>query len=188
MQKRGGMGINKFVLTLCISFVLSFGTNLYALDIDYSLLGKPAPTFELTAVSEEKDGKTIKLTDYKGKIVLLNFWASWCGPCRAEMPTLTKLQERYKNRSFTVVGLAMESQEDAKKFIQGKDINFPNAYSADKSGKKSLKEILTKYGNPDGILPFSVLISPSQNIFSIYPGIISETKMNRVLGRFLDNF
>ncbi len=96
MQKKGGMGINKFVLTLCISFVLSLSTNLYALDIDYCLLGKPAPTFELAAVSEKQDGKVIKLSDYKGKIVLLNFWASWCGPCRAEMPTLTKLQDRYK--------------------------------------------------------------------------------------------
>jgi len=170
------------------SLVLGFSTNLYALDIDYSLMGKPAPAFELPAVYEKEDGKVIKLSDYKGKLVLLNFWASWCGPCRAEIPTLTKLQDTYKNISFTVVGLAMESQKDAKAFLQGKDINFPNAFSADESGENSVKEILTNFGNPDGILPFSVLISPSQNILSIYPGIISETKMNRVLGRFLDSF
>jgi len=175
-------------ISLGASLVLGFSTNLYALDIDYSLMGKPAPAFELPAVYEKEDGKVIKLSDYKGKLVLLNFWASWCGPCRAEIPTLTKLQDTYKNISFTVVGLAMESQKDAKAFLQGKDINFPNAFSADESGENSVKEILTNFGNPDGILPFSVLISPSQNILSIYPGIISETKMNRVLGRFLDSF
>lgn len=167
-------------------FLISFNGN--ALDIDYSLIGKPAPAFELPAVFEKEDGKVIKLSDYKGKLVLINFWASWCGPCRAEIPTLTKLQETYKNRSFTVVGLAMESHDDAKQFLQGKQINYPNAYGADEKGKNSVKEMLAKYGNPDGILPFSVLINPSQNILSIYPGILSETKMNRVLGRLLDNF
>lgn len=168
-----------FLLSLC------FSTSLVALDIDYSLIGKVSPTFELPAISEKEDGKTIKLSDYKGKLVLINFWASWCGPCRAEIPSLIKLQDTYKNRSFAVVGLAMESKKDAEEFIQGKSINYPNAYS---SSENSVKEILGKYGNPDGILPYSVLISPSQNILSIYPGIISETKMQRVLGRFLDSF
>ena len=82
----------------------------------------------------------------------------------------------------------MENQNEAKEFLQGKKINFPNAFGADEKGNKSVKETLMKFGNPDGILPFSVLISPKQNILSIYPGIIGETKMNRVLGRFLDNF
>jgi len=166
--------------------LLSFSAK--ALDIDYSLIGKPAPVFELPAVFEKQDGKVIKLSDYKGKLVLINFWASWCGPCRAEIPTLTKLQETYKNRSFTVLGLAMESQKDAQAFLQGKEINYPNAFGVDEKGKKPVKEILTKFGNPEAILPFSVLINPSQKILAIYPGIISETKINRVVGRLLDSF
>lgn len=170
-----------FLGLLIISSSLSL--NIYALDIDYSLIGKPAPNFELPALSEKKDGKVIKLSNYKGKLLLINFWASWCGPCRAEIPTLTKLQETYKDKRFTIIGLAMESKEDADKFIKGQSINYPNAY-----GEESIKKILEKYGNPDGILPFSVLVNPQQNIISIYPGIIGETKMQRVLGRLLDNF
>lgn len=161
----------------------SLSTNTYALDINYSLIGKPAPAFELPALSEKEDGKVIKLSDYKGKLVLINFWASWCGPCRAEIPTLTKLQESYKDKRFAIIGLAMESKEDADKFIQGQKVNYPNAY-----GEESIKKLLSKYGNPDGILPFSVLINPQHNILSIYPGIIGETQMQRVLGRLLDNF
>jgi len=176
--------------------LLFLSVNATALDIDYSLIGKAAPAFELPAVFEEQDGKVIKLSDYKGKLVLINFWASWCGPCRAEIPTLTKLQSTYKNRSFTVVGLAMESQKNAKAFLQGKEINYPNAYNGEENADKSIskkennsvKELLAEFGNSDGILPFSVLINPHQNILSIYPGIIGENKMNRVLGRLLDNF
>ena len=170
--------INNTVISgIILLFLTSLSTNLYALDIDYSLIGKPATAFE------KEDGKVIKLSEYKGKLVLINFWASWCGPCRAEIPTLKKLQDTYKERSFTIIGLAMESKEDADKFTQGKKINYPNAY-----GEKAIKELLTKFGNPDGILPFSVLINPKQNILSIYPGIIGETQMKRVLGRLLDDF
>ena len=186
------MKISSRIICLLLLFL---SANATALDIDYSLIGKPAPAFELPAVFEKQDGKLIKLSDYKGKLVLINFWASWCGPCRAEIPTLTKLQSTYKTRSFTVVGLAMESQKDAKAFLQGKEINYPNAYNGeedaenfDKKEDNSVKKLLAKFGNPDGILPFSVLLNPRQNILAIYPGIISENKMNRVLGRLLDNF
>lgn len=173
----------KILNKLFFAVVLVFSANTHALDIDYALIGKPASAFELPALFEKKDGKVIKLSDYKGKLVLINFWASWCGPCRAEIPTLTKLQDTYKDRRFTIIGLAMESKDDANKLLDGKDINYPNAY-----GEESIKKLLSKYGNPDGILPFSVLISPSQKILSIYPGIVGETKMTRVLGRLLDNF
>ena len=186
------MKISNRITCLLLLFLSVNATNATALDIDYSLIGKPAPAFELPAVFEKQDGEVIKLSDYKGKLVLINFWASWCGPCRAEIPTLTRLQSTYKNRSFTVVGLAIESQKDAKAFLQGKEINYPNAYentdNTDKKENNSVKELLAKFGNPDGILPFSVLLNPRQNILSIYPGIISENKMNRILGRLLDNY
>jgi len=172
-------------LTLKLSLILLFGlvASKPVFAIDYSLIGKPAPQFELQEISS--DSKKIKLSDYKGKLVLINFWASWCGPCRAEIPTLVKLQEKYQDRNFTILGLAVEDEPFVKKFLETNafDINFPMT-----SGKAETNKILEQYGNPDGMLPFSVLISPKQNIISIYPGIIGETKMNRVLGRFLDDF
>lgn len=58
------------------------------------------------------DGKTFRLADYKGKVVLLNFWATWCGPCRMEIPDLIALQEKYGPQGFVVVGLADEKDPD----------------------------------------------------------------------------
>jgi thiol-disulfide isomerase/thioredoxin len=154
--------------------------NEYALSFDYSVSGKDALNFELPSVS---DDEKVKLSDFKGKLVLINFWASWCGPCRAEIPSLAKIHEKYKYRSFSVIGLAMEDKEDVQKFIKDKDLKYPILY-----GKDAVHETLTHYGNPEALLPYSVLVSPDQKILSLYPGIISETQMNRVLGRFLDDF
>jgi cytochrome c biogenesis protein CcmG/thiol:disulfide interchange protein DsbE len=66
------------------------------------LIGKTVSDFS----GKTADGKTFRLSDYKGKVVLINFWATWCGPCRMEMPDLVKMQEKYGPRGFTIVGLA----------------------------------------------------------------------------------
>ena len=72
--------------------------------------GKPAPDFELKSL----EGKTVRLSDYHGKAVLLNFWATYCGPCKVEMPWLVELQKQYGPEGLQIVGVAMDdaSQED----------------------------------------------------------------------------
>ena len=68
--------------------------------------GKPAPEIRL----KDLNGKEVSLADYKGKVVLLNFWATWCDPCRVEIPWLIDLQAKYASRGFTVVGVAMDEE------------------------------------------------------------------------------
>jgi thiol-disulfide isomerase/thioredoxin len=67
---------------------------------------KPAPEIKL----KDLDGKDVTLSDYKGQVVLLNFWATWCDPCRVEIPWLIDLQAKYASRGFTVVGVAMDDE------------------------------------------------------------------------------
>jgi len=170
--------MKKYIQSFSLFLLLFSAVNLQALDIDYSLLNKPAPIFEFAKLS---DNEVLKLSDYKGKLVLINFWASWCGPCRAEIPTLENLQEEYQAKNFRVIGVAVESKEDAQAFLKDKKLNYPSVYSEG----EGIKELLKKYGNPDQVLPFSVLLSPKQDIMAIYPGIISKNKMQRVLNRLL---
>lgn len=83
--------------------------------------GQQAPDFELKAL----DGRTIRLSDYRGKAVLLNFWATYCGPCKIEMPWFEELQKQYASQGLVVIGAAMDdSQDDVQKFIQEMGITY----------------------------------------------------------------
>jgi cytochrome c biogenesis protein CcmG, thiol:disulfide interchange protein DsbE len=131
-------------------------------------MGKPAPELRL----EDLDGKQLSLGDFRGKVVLVNFWATWCGPCQDEIPSLIDLQNRYGSRGFTVVGIAMD--EDGKRVVapfvakelydvQGQKlhINYPILIGSD--------EASDKFG---GILgyPTSFLISRNGQVLMKFQG------------------
>ncbi|HEY6304011.1 MAG TPA: TlpA disulfide reductase family protein [Terriglobales bacterium] len=90
---------------------------------NHGLIGNLAPDFELQTL----DGKKIKLSDLRGKAVLLNFWATYCGPCKIEMPWFVELQKEYGPQGFQIVGVAMDdaSTEDIAKFAKEMGVNYP---------------------------------------------------------------
>src|SRR5262245_19199440 len=74
----------------------------------------PAPNFSL----QSRDGKTVSLADYKGQVVMVNFWATWCQPCRQEMPHLEAIYKKYNSLGFTLLGVNVEDNpEGAKKWL-----------------------------------------------------------------------
>lgn len=82
----------------------------------------PAPKFQLASMA----GKPVSLDQYKGQVVMLNFWASWCGPCRAEMPILEKLHAKYKPMGFTMIGVNVEPDSaEAAKWLKATPVTFP---------------------------------------------------------------
>ena len=95
--------------------------------------GAPAPTFQLDSSS----GKPVALNDFKGKVVLINFWASWCGPCRKEMPILDQLQKQYQPRGFTMVGVNVEpNSSDAVNWLKATPVSFPILFDRDSTVSK----------------------------------------------------
>jgi DsbE subfamily thiol:disulfide oxidoreductase len=90
--------------------------------------GMPAPAFELPTL----DGKSLGTAALRGRIVLLNFWASWCGPCRTEMPVLNQLAKQYGPRGVTVVGVNVEPERaPALEWLKATPVNFPVLFDAD---------------------------------------------------------
>ena len=92
----------------------------------------PAPDFTL----EDMDAKKFSLKDYRGKVVLLNFWATWCPPCRREMPSMERLHQKFKDKDFAV--LALNQMEDGDQVFTftgdlGVDLSFPIVYDTDSS-------------------------------------------------------
>jgi DsbE subfamily thiol:disulfide oxidoreductase len=88
-------------------------------------LGQPAPDFTGT----DLDGKPIKLADYKGKAVVLNFWASWCGPCRAEQPALVRIANAYKDKGLVVLGVDVRDNIGQAKVHRDEfKVPYPSVY------------------------------------------------------------
>ncbi|MCA1635090.1 MAG: TlpA family protein disulfide reductase [Acidobacteria bacterium] len=110
-------------------------------------------------------GRNIRLSDYRGKVVLLNFWATWCPPCRAEIPDLVKLQREYRSRGLQVLGVTYPPQTTAevRRFIKRHKVNYPVALGA-KETKALFDESET--------LPVTVVIDREGNVRELIEGIL----------------
>jgi thiol-disulfide isomerase/thioredoxin len=110
-------------------------------------------------------GRTLRLSDYKGKVVLLNFWATWCAPCRAEMPDLVKWQRKYRGSGLQVIGVTYPPEElaEVRKFMKRIKVNYPIAV-----GKKETKAQFYK----GETLPITVVIDRKGIIREVIQGII----------------
>ena len=133
---------------------------------------KPAPEFSL----KDGDGKLVKLSDYRGKVVLLNFWATWCGPCQEELPWFREFQRDYKDRNFAVLGLSVD--EDGWKainpFLTHFTLNYPVLLADDHT------QML--YGNVES-LPTNFVIDAQGRIASHHIGLVSKkTYREEILG------
>lgn len=114
-----------------------------------NVLGQPRPDFEL----DDINGATVSAADFDGKILLLNFWATWCKPCIEEMPMLTRLQHSYAGRGVQVVGIALDDPDKAREFASELAINYPILV-----GFTDTVLAGRRYGNRSGMLPYSVLV------------------------------
>jgi peroxiredoxin len=114
-------------------FVLAFFTLPHYRQGESSIAGKTAEEIPLTL----SNGQSTKLTDYRGKVVVLNFWATWCPPCVEETPALIQLEQRIAPRNGVVLGVSVDEDEAAyRKFLQDHGINYPT--SRDPSKKSAL--------------------------------------------------
>ena len=95
--------------------------------------GAPAPSFTLAA----RGGQNVSLTQYKGQVVMLNFWASWCGPCRQEMPLLESIYRKYNKMGFTLIGVNVEPDSNAaNEWLKATPVSFPILYDRDSKVSK----------------------------------------------------
>ncbi len=126
----------------------------------------PAPEAILQTENKDLDGKVLKIDDYKGKVVLVNLWATWCGPCRAEMPTFIELQDKYKDRDFVVIGLDAdeESVEEVNNFAKEMKLNYKLGFADQKTVSGFIK--LTKLQG----IPQTIVINREGRMTGIWGG------------------
>jgi len=121
---------------------------------------KTAPEFVL----KDSNGQTVHLTDYKGKVVLLDFWATWCGPCKVEIPWFIEFEQQFKDRGFAVLGVSMDEDgwDAVKPYIDDHKINYRVML-----GNEQVSDI---YGGLDS-LPTTLLIDRQGKIASVHIGL-----------------
>ena len=133
--------------------------------------GSMAADFTLT----DLEGKPQQLSAYRGKLVLVNFWASWCAPCIDEMPLLVEAQRLYGARGLQILGPAMDDNAAAQPLAQKLGVNYP--VMADFAGVDAAMRAL---GNEVGALPYSVLIDPNGKVIRSILGSLRREELQKM--------
>jgi thiol-disulfide isomerase/thioredoxin len=178
MLKKILSNVGYFAIMLALGFaiyyyVLSPQASLNIASTDYSKLS----THTLFASRlPNPDGVSQNFNQYKGKIIVLNFWATWCPPCREEMPELSELSTEYKNKNVVVLGVAVDELALVKEFSITTPVSYP-LFAAENEGM----ELGSNLGNDKGVLPYTVIINQSGEIVDTYFGRINKSLIETAL-------
>jgi thiol-disulfide isomerase/thioredoxin len=123
----------------------------------------------------DRDGRMRRLSEWRGKLVVLNFWASWCGPCREEMPMLDAMRAQYENRGVEVIGIAAEDAPAALAFLEHNPVNYPILVNS----PADAIDFSLRLGNTQSVLPFTALIGRDGRILATRIGNFSESALEK---------
>ena len=125
-------------------------------------------------VLADLDGGTLRLSDHRGKVVLLGFWATWCGPCRREVPRLKALDAAYGARGLDIIGLSVDQdgEEVVRAFLREHGVTWPNAVAGE--------DVIASFGTIDAI-PTTFVIDRRGNIAHRFVGLQSEEKLRAAI-------
>ena len=122
------------------------------------------------------DGKLESLEKWRGKVLVVNYWATWCVPCREEIPVFVRLQERYRDRGVQFVGIALDQPNKVRPYAAELGMNFPILI-----GDIDVIEVTRRLGNRAGALPFTVIVSRTATIAATQLGALTESKLETLI-------
>ncbi|QGM20929.1 redoxin domain-containing protein [Spiribacter sp. 2438] len=132
----------------------------------------PRPAFTLP----DLDGERRSISEWDDHIVVLNFWATWCAPCREEIPLFTRLHEEFADRDVRFLGVAIDDPEPIRTFLGEVRMGYTTLY-----GMETALDVTAAYGNERGTLPYTVIISRDGRILQRFSGQLHEEDLRPVL-------
>lgn len=160
---------------IALAAVYSVSSATLPAAITAARLRKPAPAFALA----DSQGALIRLSSYKGKVVLLDFWATWCGGCKIEIPWFMEFANRYKDAGLAVIGVSMDEGgwKLVKPFLEEKKVNYPVVLGDDLMGKL--------YGVES--MPMTLLIDRNGKIASSHIGLVDKNVLENEIRTLLQD-
>ncbi len=130
----------------------------------------------LTANLKGLDGAAMSLQQWRGKVLIVNFWATWCAPCREEIPEFIKMQSALAGRGLQFVGIAVDTPERVAAYAKEMGINYPLSV-----GGLEIMDLARDAGNRAGVLPFSLVIDRSGRVADVTVGILRPEKLEKIV-------
>jgi thiol-disulfide isomerase/thioredoxin len=134
----------------------------------------------LAATFRDLEGKPQALSQWRGEVVVLNFWATWCAPCVEEIPMFVELQKRYRDRGLVFVGIAIDRKDPVVEFANKMGINYPVVL-----GDTEAISLSRELGNSAGGLPFTAIIDRQGKLVKSVTGMLNEAKLEPILKQML---
>lgn len=170
------MSANTKILIFLIA-VVAFAVGAMMNSAQVSDQVDSAPLINAKLISSEG---TDSVSSHLKPLTLINFWASWCTPCRQEMPIFESFYRSYYKSGFTVVGVAIDSPEKTREMLDSMDISYPILY-AEQTGM----QLMDTAGNPDGFLPYSLLVDQQGKVIEQVLGRIHEQQIAGWISEYL---
>lgn len=176
------------LIALAIAILLGAGSVYLGLNWNKEGVQQSEPASTLspgalyTASFPDLEGKTRSLGEWQGKVMVLNLWATWCGPCREEIPIMVKLQQKYRDQGLTFVGLALDDKAPVVKFANEMGMNYPILL-----GDSDLGDFGQRLGNVSRGLPYTVIVDRSGKIVTTRLGGVDEKFLEQMLQPLLQN-
>jgi len=158
----------------------------------YSSQAHANPTKRIQAISNawelppiilnDLNGQKHNLYEWHGKVIMLNFWATWCRPCLIEIPDFINFQARYAKQGLQIIGIGLDEERKLRNFVRTTGISYP-ILQADPELQYSL---LKQWGNSYGILPFTVVIAKDGHLVYMQQGILSKETFNAIVKPLLE--
>ncbi len=127
-------------------------------------------------VLPDLDDQPRSIKEWSGRPLIINFWATWCAPCRREMPLLQQLVDDHGDTGLQVVGIAMDNLSDVRKFIAQTGIRYPMLY-----GELDASNVAESFGDAFVGLPFSVIVAPQGDILALWAGELDSAMLRRMV-------
>lgn len=138
--------------------------------------GLPAVSALWQQAYPDLQGETQALSQWRGQVVVLNFWASWCAPCREEIPDFIALREQHHQKGVEFVGIAIDNAANVEKFLEQQPVNYPILI-----GEGAAHSLARLLGNPSGALPYTVVLDREGGVVMTHLGRVPRTTLETAL-------